>query len=115
MPFNNIREGGIRKNKFLFSLFQLQASLRNPNLVCKLKKAIYGTASDKLKQAPRAWFERWSSMYKSRNRSRGKEGAGFQRSQSDHSMFIRRSTSASGIVLLLVYVDYIAFSSNVMT
>lgn len=38
------------------------------------------------------------------------EGAGFQRSQSDHSMFIRRSTS--GIVLLLVYVDDIAFSSN---
>lgn len=49
-------------------------------------------------------------MYKSRNRSRGKEGAGFQRSKSDHSMFIRRSTS--GIVLLLVYVDDIAFSSN---
>ena len=38
------------------------------------------------------------------------EGAGFQKSQSDHSMFIRRSTS--GIVLLLVYVDDIAFSSN---
>lgn len=38
------------------------------------------------------------------------EGAGFQRSQSDHSMFIRRSTS--GIVLLLIYVDDIAFSSN---
>jgi hypothetical protein len=27
MPFNNIREGGIRKNKFLFTLLQLQASL----------------------------------------------------------------------------------------
>src|SRR5206468_13108585 len=65
-------------------------------LVCKLKKALYG-----LKQAPRAWFERCS---------RAVEGAGFQRSQSDHSMFIRRSTS--GIVLFLVYVDDIAFSSN---
>jgi hypothetical protein len=38
------------------------------------------------------------------------EGAGFQISKSDHSMFIRRSTS--GIVLLLLYVDDIAFSSN---
>ena len=28
------------------------SSPRNPNLVCKLKKAIYVTASDKLKQAP---------------------------------------------------------------
>ena len=34
----------------------------------------------------------------------------FQRSQLDHSMFIRRSTS--GIVLLLVYVEDIAFSCN---
>ncbi|KAK2995393.1 hypothetical protein RJ640_029025 [Escallonia rubra] len=46
------------------------SSPRNPNLVCKLKKAIYVTASDKLKQAP--CFERCSSMYKSRNRSRGR-------------------------------------------
>lgn len=45
------------------------SSPRNPN---KLKKTIYVTASDKLKQAPSAWFERCSSMYKSRNRSRGR-------------------------------------------
>lgn len=30
------------------------SSPRNPNLICKLKKAIYVTASDKLKQVPRA-------------------------------------------------------------
>lgn len=32
------------------------SSPRNLHLVCKLKKAIYVTTSDKLKQAPRAWF-----------------------------------------------------------
>ena len=57
MPFNNIREGGIRKNKFIFSLLQLQASLLLGILTWyarKRKRFIYVTASDKLKQAPRA-------------------------------------------------------------
>ena len=42
------------------------SSPRNPNLVCKLKKAIYVTASDKLKQAPLlplgACFQKFSSF-----------------------------------------------------
>ena len=42
------------------------SSPRNPNLVCKLKKAIYVTASDKLKQAPflalGACFQKFSSF-----------------------------------------------------
>lgn len=50
---------GIRKNKFLFSLLQLQASL----LGMQAKINIYVTASDKLKQAPRAaWFHKFSSF-----------------------------------------------------
>nr|QWQ49877.1 hypothetical protein [Zelkova schneideriana] len=55
MPFNNIREGGIRKNKFIFSLLQLQASLLLGILTWyarKRKRFIYVMASDKLKQAP---------------------------------------------------------------
>ena len=69
MPFNNIREGGIRKNKFIFSLLQLQASLLLGILTWyarKRKRFIYVTASDKLKQAQRAkkgaWFKKFSSF-----------------------------------------------------
>lgn len=72
---------------FLFSLLQLLSSPRNLHLVCKLKKAIYVTTPDK-KQAPRAWKGTPACI---KAKIGVEEGAGFQRSQSDHSMFIRRS------------------------
>ncbi|RVX13204.1 Retrovirus-related Pol polyprotein from transposon RE1 [Vitis vinifera] len=61
----------------------------SPHDVCKLKRSLYG-----LKQAPRAWFEKFRSTILSFN---------FTQSQYDHSLFFHMS--ASGIVLLLVYVD----------
>ena len=60
-----------------------------PGMVCKLYKSIYG-----LKQSPRAWYAKLSSVL---------EGAGFQRSNADSSMFIR--TGVAGKLVVLIYVD----------
>src|SRR5581483_12490544 len=57
--------------------------------VCRLRKALYG-----LKQAPRAWFEKFSNMVLS---------SGFSASNYDSGLFTR--TTASGSILLLLYVD----------
>ena len=61
----------------------------SPYDVCKLKRSLY-----ELKQAPQAWFEKFRSTILSFS---------FTQSQYDHSLFFHMS--ASGIVLLLVYVD----------
>ena len=60
-----------------------------PNLVCKLHKAIYG-----LKQSPRAWYSKLSSVLEQSN---------FKRSYSDSSLFVRRSSA--GTLVMLIYVD----------
>ncbi|RVW20849.1 Retrovirus-related Pol polyprotein from transposon RE1 [Vitis vinifera] len=57
-----------------------------PHLVCKLKQAIYG-----LKQSPRAWFDKFNHVV---------FATGFRRSQADHSVFVRHSSS--GIVGLVL-------------
>ena len=57
--------------------------------VCRLRKALYGH-----KQAPRAWFERYSSVI---------QAAGFSPSEHDPALFIH--TSNHGRTLLLLYVD----------
>ena len=57
--------------------------------VCKLKRSLYG-----LRQAPRAWFEKFRTTLL---------GFSFTQSQYDSSLFIQ--TTATGIVLLLIYVD----------
>ncbi|KAJ9552467.1 hypothetical protein OSB04_016512 [Centaurea solstitialis] len=57
--------------------------------VCRLHKALYG-----LKQAPRAWFEKFSHTVLS---------LGFSASNYDSGLFTR--TTASGSILLLLYVD----------
>ena len=63
-------------------------SLR-PQHVCRLHKAFYG-----LKQAPKAWFQRLHSLLRTQ---------GFSHSQSDASLFIRRSFHHT--IYVLVYVD----------
>ncbi|KAM1143511.1 hypothetical protein ACFX2B_032032 [Malus domestica] len=60
-----------------------------PGLVCRLHKFVY-----RLKQSPRAWYAKLSSVL---------EGAGFQRSNADSSMFIR--TRVVGKLVVLIYVD----------
>ncbi|XP_042056533.1 uncharacterized protein LOC121801150 [Salvia splendens] len=64
--------------------------------VCCLKKAIYG-----LKQSPKAWFDKFSSVLGT---------IGFKQCKSDHSVFVRHQ--ASGIVILIVYVDDILISGS---
>ncbi|XP_026398898.1 uncharacterized protein LOC113294737 [Papaver somniferum] len=62
----------------------------SPNQVCKLHRALYG-----LKQAPLAWFQKFTSVITQ---------SGFSQSAYDSAMFVRLSDK--GIVLLLLYVDY---------
>ncbi|PRQ60643.1 putative RNA-directed DNA polymerase [Rosa chinensis] len=61
----------------------------DPNIVCKLHKAIYG-----LKQSPRAWYAKLSSVL---------EEVGFHRSNADSSLFIRIGSTSK--LLVLIYVD----------
>ena len=65
-------------------------SLRaSPGLVCRLRRALYG-----LKQPPRAWFERFSSVV---------VAAGFTASIHDPTVFTY--SSFQGRTILLLYVD----------
>ena len=61
----------------------------NSQVVCKLNKAIYG-----LKQSPRAWYAKLSSVF---------INVGFDRSNVDSSMFVR--TRHVGKLVVLIYVD----------
>ena len=66
------------------------------NHVCKLWKSLYS-----LKQAPRAWFERFSTQLLH---------MGFQASLADSSLFFLRQGKL--VVYLLVYVDDIVMIGN---
>ncbi|KAG7588381.1 Integrase catalytic core [Arabidopsis suecica] len=67
-----------------------------PNAVCKLQKSLYG-----LKQASRQWFLKFSATLMS---------LGFQKSQADHTLFVRNVNGK--YVAVLVYVDDIIIASN---
>ena len=69
---------------------------RFPHHVCHLKKALYS-----LKQAPRAWFQRFSSFLLT---------LGFSCSRADTSLFVFHQQS--GIIYLLLYVDDIIITGN---
>ena len=85
------------KNAFLHGELQEEVYMQPPpgydgikgNMVCKLHKAIYG-----LKQSPRAWYAKLSSVL---------EKAGFMRSNADSSLFVR--TGTRGKLVVLIYVD----------
>jgi len=66
--------------------------------VCRLRRALYG-----LKQAPRAWFERFVSVIKV---------AGVKPSDHDPALFIH--LSSRGRTLLLLYVDDILITGDVV-
>ena len=65
--------------------------------VCKVKKSLYG-----LKQSPRAWFDRFTTIVKSQ---------GYNLGHSDHTLFIKVS-KARKITVLIVYVDDIILSGD---
>jgi len=68
----------------------------HPNYVCKLKKAFYG-----LKQASRAWYGKISQYL---------QFCGYQASNSDPSLFVKKQGSLHLVVLL--YVDDMIITSN---
>ncbi|KAK9941249.1 hypothetical protein M0R45_017863 [Rubus argutus] len=71
---------------------------QEPNMVCKLHKAIYG-----LKQSPRAWYAKLSYVL---------EEVGFHRSNVDSSLFVRIG-STSKLVVLIYVDDLIVTGDNV--
>lgn len=97
------------KNAFLYGDLSEEVYMEQPpgyvaqgenhSKVFRLHKAIYG-----LKQSPRAWFEKFSSMI---------SRCGFHQCYSDHSIFVRKKES--GVVILVVYVDNIIISGSDMT
>ena len=70
--------------------------LRGENIVCKLKKTIYG-----LKESSRAWFEKISCVV---------SACDFQPCQSDQSVFIHHGSP--GFTVLAVYVDDILLTGS---
>ena len=60
------------------------------NLVCRLKKILYG-----LKQAPHQWYKKFESFMVEH---------GFQKTQADHCVFLKRYNKGDFLILLL-YVD----------
>ena len=77
----------------------IQPPLGNPHSgsqVCRLRRTLYG-----LKQALRAWFEKFSSVIAQQ---------GFTSSPYDTALFVRRSSA--GITLILLYVDDIIITGD---
>eukprot|EP00253_Pinus_taeda_P010681 PITA_10681 len=68
----------------------------DPNLVCRLKKALYG-----LKEAPRAWYYRLDKYLHQQ---------GFSQGSTDNNLYIKIENNK--LLILVVYVDDIIFCSN---
>lgn len=73
--------------------------LPHPNLVCKLKKSLYG-----LKQASRQWHQKLTTSLISN---------AFQQSSADHSLMTKK-TKNGDLIALLIYVDDVLLTSNNM-
>ncbi|KAB2605310.1 hypothetical protein D8674_005027 [Pyrus ussuriensis x Pyrus communis] len=95
------------KNAFLHGELQEEVYMKLPpghpqeqetTKVCKLHKAIYG-----LKQSPRAWYAKLSSVL---------EVAGFKRSHADSSLFVR--SGVQGKLIVLIYVDDLIITGDNM-
>jgi hypothetical protein len=65
-------------------------------VVCKLQRALYG-----LKQSPRAWFRQFSLAMKT---------YGYNQSNSDHTLFLKRQLGK--VTALIIYVDDMIITSN---
>ncbi|XP_078442921.1 LOW QUALITY PROTEIN: cytochrome P450 93A3-like [Wolffia australiana] len=71
-------------------------SLGPPRTVCRLRKSLYG-----LKQSPRMWFGRFSSVMRAE---------GYTQSNGDATIFLRRGPT--GVAILVVYVDDILITGS---
>ena len=70
---------------------------RESGLVCRLRRSLYG-----LKQSPRTWFSRFSSVV---------QEFGMLRSTADHSVFYHHNSSGQ-CIYLVVYVDDIVITGS---
>jgi hypothetical protein len=68
----------------------------HPNLVCRLKKALYS-----LKQAPRAWSDKIGQYLVT---------SGFQTSNANFSLYVKKTDH--GIVVIVIYVDDLIIIRN---
>ena len=68
------------------------------NKVYRLRRALYG-----LKQAPRAWYSRIEAYFL-------KEG--FEKCPYEHTLFIKKSTHGTSLLLVCLYVDDLIFTGN---
>ncbi|RVW98628.1 Retrovirus-related Pol polyprotein from transposon TNT 1-94 [Vitis vinifera] len=78
-------------------LYQLDIKNGESGLVCRLRRSLYG-----LKQSPRAWFGRFSSVV---------QEFGMLRSTADHSVFYHHN-SLGQCIYLVVYVDDIVITGS---
>jgi len=94
------------KNAFLYGYLEEKVYMEQPpgfvdqgksGMVCKLYRSLYG-----LKQSPRAWFGKFSSIV---------QKFGLRRSKADHSVFYKH-TSPGKCIYLIVYVDDIVIIGN---
>ena len=94
------------KNAFLHSDLAEEVYMEQPpgfitqgesGLVCKLRHSLYG-----LKQFPRAWFSRFSSVV---------QEFSMIRSSADHSVFYHHSSTGK-CIYLIVYVDDIIITGS---
>ncbi|KAL5803145.1 hypothetical protein ACOSQ4_031450 [Xanthoceras sorbifolium] len=70
---------------------------RTINKMCRLHKSLYG-----LKQSPRAWFDRFTKVVKK---------VGFNKYQTDHTLFVKHSSDGR-IAILIVYVNDIILTNS---
>ncbi|KAJ0532224.1 putative RNA-directed DNA polymerase [Helianthus annuus] len=94
------------KSAFLHGALQEDVYVQQPqgyvvknekHKVYKLHKALYG-----LKQAPRAWFSRIESYFLS---------TGFKRSEYEHTLFIKRNSKGS-VLIVNIYVDDLIYTGD---
>ena len=86
---NAFLNGDLEKEVYMIIPLGLE-NRSNRNLVCKLKKSLYG-----LKQSPRAWFDRFASTLTTN---------GYLQCQADHTLFVKGG-SRGEMAILIVYVD----------